>query len=503
MRNPISSEHMTESVAHPLIIQGGMGVGVSNWVLAKAVSLRGHLGVVSGTSIDSLLVRRLQDGDIGGHVRRAMAAFPWPDVSGDVLMKYFRPEGLAPGEPYKEIPMYRQVVTKVREQLTILSAFVEVWLAKEGHDGVVGINLLTKVQMPNLATLYGAMLGGVDYVLMGAGIPKEIPGVLDRFARHEPASMKLEVEGLGRDETALLSFDPRVHSEQPPEGIKRPYFLPIIASNSLATMMARKASGRVDGFVIEAPTAGGHNAPPRGELVLNERGEPQYGARDEVDLAKMRELGLPFWLAGSAGSPEKLAEALAAGAAGIQVGTLFAYSDESGITAELKRNVIRQAQEDRIDVLTDGRASPTGFPFKVVQLGETLSHPETYAERKRVCDLGYLRYAYKRADGRIDYRCAAEPVDTYVKKGGDVENTAGRKCLCNALFAVIGKGQRRADGYVEKPLITSGDELKNLRRFIGADRADYTAGEVIDYLLSGIKNMIPNLQQRSHEAAAH
>ncbi|MBW3573230.1 MAG: nitronate monooxygenase, partial [Gemmatimonadetes bacterium] len=168
------------TVTHPLIIQGGMGVGVSNWVLAKAVSLRGHLGVVSGTCVDSLLVRRLQDGDIGGHVRRAMAAFPLPDVSGDVLMKYFLPEGRAPGEPYKEIPMYRQVVTRVREQLTVLASFVEVWLAKEGHDGVVGINLLTKVQMPNLATLYGAMLAGVDYVLMGAGIPKEIPGVLDR-----------------------------------------------------------------------------------------------------------------------------------------------------------------------------------------------------------------------------------------------------------------------------------------------------------------------------------
>ncbi|HEX6369678.1 MAG TPA: nitronate monooxygenase [Longimicrobium sp.] len=478
------------TVTHPLIIQGGMGVGVSNWVLAKAVSLRGQLGVVSGTCVDSLLVRRLQDGDLGGDVRRAMAAFPFPDVSGDVLMKYFRPEGRAPGEPYKEIPMYRQVVTRVREQLTVLASFVEVWLAKEGHDGVVGINLLTKVQMPNLATLYGAMLAGVDYVLMGAGIPKEIPGVLDRFAAHEPAQIKFEVDGMGTD-TAYLSFDPRVHSETPPVAVKRPYFLPIIASNSLATMLTRKATGRVDGFVIEAPTAGGHNAPPRGELILNERGEPQYGERDVVDLEKMKEHGLPFWLAGSAGSPEALAEALDAGAAGIQVGTLFAYTEESGIDPQLKKDVIRQAQEDRIDVLTDGRASPTGFPFKVVQIGGTMSDPAMYGKRERVCDLGYLREAYRRQDGRIDYRCAAEPVDTYVKKGGVVENTEGRKCLCNALFATIGQPQVRKSGLPEEaPLITSGDALKNIRRFIGSDRAGYTAGEVIDYLLSGLKRTI-------------
>ena len=32
----------------PVIIQGGMGVGVSGWRLARAVAERGHLGVVSG-----------------------------------------------------------------------------------------------------------------------------------------------------------------------------------------------------------------------------------------------------------------------------------------------------------------------------------------------------------------------------------------------------------------------------------------------------------------------
>jgi NAD(P)H-dependent flavin oxidoreductase YrpB (nitropropane dioxygenase family) len=75
------------TLAYPLpsIIQGGMGIGVSSWMLARAVSLRGQLGVVSGTAIDSLFVRRLQDGDIGGHVRRAMESFPMPDVSAAAL----------------------------------------------------------------------------------------------------------------------------------------------------------------------------------------------------------------------------------------------------------------------------------------------------------------------------------------------------------------------------------------------------------------------------------
>ena len=169
----------------PMVIQGGMGVGISNWTLARAVSMRGHLGVVSGTAIDSLFIRRLQDGDPGGHVRRAMAHFPIPGVAESVLKKYFV-ESRDPAEPYKMVPMYRVGVSVARENITMIASFVEVWLAKEGHDGQIGINVLTKVQFPNLAVLYGAMLAGVHFVLMGAGIPKDIPAVLDAFAEGLP-----------------------------------------------------------------------------------------------------------------------------------------------------------------------------------------------------------------------------------------------------------------------------------------------------------------------------
>ena len=477
---------MTAALTHPVIIQGGMGVGVSDWVLARAVSIRGQLGVVSGTALDSLFVRRLQDGDEGGNLRRAMEHFPIPGVSDEVLTRYFLEGGRPPGTPYKPVPMYKQVVSRVRHQLTMLANFCEVWLAKEGHDGKVGINLLTKVQMPNLGSLYGAMLAGVDYVLMGAGIPREIPGVLDRFAEHRAASIKLDVEGLGRDEVEYLTFDPMDHwTEAEPPLLRRPFFLPIIASNSLATMLARKATGRVDGFVIEGPTAGGHNAPPRGELVMDDSGQPVYGERDVVDLEKMKELGLPFWLAGGTGAPDKMRESLDRGAAGIQVGTLFAYANESGVSREHKERVLVESRDEPVRVFTDLRASPTGFPFKVVQLDGTISSEAVYRARERVCDLGYLRDAYRMENGRLGYRCAAEPVDTFVKKGGELADTVGRKCLCNALMADIGYGQVRDQGEVEKPLLTSGDDLLSIQRF-AAGRTEYSAADVIDYLLAGL-----------------
>lgn len=470
--------------SYPLVIQGGMGVGVSNWTLARAVSIAGQLGVVSGTAIDSLMVRRLQDGDTGGHVQRALQHFPDLEIAHDILHRFFLPDGRG-GEAYKSLPMYRQVMDRVRQQITIAASFVEVWLTKEGHDGLVGINLLTKVQMPNLHTLYGAMLAGVDYVLMGAGIPKEIPAVLDAFAQNRRARIRLDVEGDRAGSETFLEFDPKetLGGETPP--LKRPLFLPIIASNSLAIMLAKKSSGRIDGFVIEGPTAGGHNAPPRGEVQYNERGEPLYGERDEVDLAKIRDLGLPFWLAGGTGSPEGMAAALDAGATGIQAGTLFAYSQESGFREDLKAEVIRTVREGLIDVKTDARASPTGFPFKVVQLGTTLSSEAVYQGRTRVCDLGYLRTAYRMDNGRLNYRCPAEPVETYVKKGGKAEDTVGRKCLCNALLADIGHAQVR-DGGEEQGLITSGDELRTLGAFLQGRSDRYSAAEAVEYLLSKV-----------------
>jgi nitronate monooxygenase len=469
---------MTALAAPPPIIQGGMGAAVSNWILARATAMRGQLGVVSGTGLDTILVRRLQDGDSGGHMRRAMQAFPIPDVSATVLKDHFRPGG-RDGAPYKPLPLHEVRVSRARQLLTALANFVEVRLAKEGHEGRVGINLLTKIQLPTLASLYGAMLAGVDYVLMGAGIPREIPGALDRLAEHQPASIKLDVEGLNGDAAPRAELDPRQFWPGAPPPLARPRFLPIIASNLLATLLARKANGRVDGFVVEGPTAGGHNAPPRGEAQVNERSEPVYGARDVVDLAKVRDLGLPFWVAGGAGSPTGLAEALSAGAAGIQVGTLFAFCDESGLEEEYKREVLAAARRGAVDVVTDSRASPTGYPFKVVRWGDG---PPRDERRLRICDLGYLRTPYVRDDGRIGFRCSSEPVDTYIKKGGALEDTVGRKCLCNALMANIGQGQVREGDTVEPPVLTAGDDLTRIGTFLGG-RERYSAADVIDYLL--------------------
>lgn len=468
----------------PKIIQGGMGVGVSNWCLANAVSRIGQLGVVSGTALDALFVRRLQDGDKGGYMRKGLDAFPFPDMARRIWSEYFVPGGKPSGTAYVNLPMHQRLDPRKLVELCMVSNFVEVFLAREGHLNKVGVNFLEKVQLPHLASIYGAMLAGVGYVLMGAGIPLHIPGVIDAFALQKAAEYKLSVAGASAERDAMMRFDPADYVEGPLPLLERPNFLAIVSSNTLATTMLRRATGKVNGLVIESPTAGGHNAPPRGKMQLNERGEPLYGHRDQVNVEELRALGVPFWMAGGYGRPDKVREALEQGAAGVQVGTAFAFSEESGLRHDLKKMLISQAIAGTGDVFTDPLASPTGFPFKVAQLNGSYSDEGVAQARKRVCDLGYLREPYEDPKGAIGYRCSAEPVANFVAKGGKAEETVGRKCLCNALMANIGHAQTRSDGTAEPPLVTVGDDLNTIVQFFDNGATSYSAAHVVETLLS-------------------
>jgi NAD(P)H-dependent flavin oxidoreductase YrpB (nitropropane dioxygenase family) len=470
--------------ALPRIIQGGMGVAVSGWRLARAVSERGQLGVVSGTALDVVLARRLQSGDPGGHMRRALDHFPFPERAQRVWDRYYVEGGIAEGDPFRPVPLHAVESSPELVELTVLGNFAEVWLAKEGHGGVVGINLLEKIQLPTLPSLYGAMLAGVDYVLMGAGIPRAIPGVLDDFAAGRASRLRIDVEGLASGEEVVSTFDPVAFCGGSAPTLERPRFLAVIASATLASALVRKGSGRVDGFVVEGPAAGGHNAPPRGPMQLSASGEPVYGSRDVPDLAKIAELDLPFWLAGSYGRPGRLAEALAAGAAGIQVGTAFAFCEESGMSPELKREALRASREGTVRVFTDPVASPTGFPFKVVDIEGTVSDPAVYGARERVCDLGFLRQVYRREDGTLGYRCAGEPVMAYERKGGSAADTEGRKCVCNGLTSTIGLGQVQRGGAHEPALVTAGEDISGIHTFARDGADSYSAAEVLERLLA-------------------
>ena len=454
----------------PAIIQGGMGVNISSWQLANACANAGAMGVVSGTAADALMVRQLQQGDKGGHWRRALSHFPIQETAEFIINRYFVEGGKEANKPYRPHPMPTIAPRRHADDLTVAANFAQVWLAKQGHGGRIGINLLEKIQFATPAAVWGAMVAGVDAILMGAGIPREIPGLIRRLVSGKAASISVQVDNATQE--YRVEVDPEVIT--PGVSALAPKMMAIVSSDRLATFLNRDDEIRPDAFIYEAPNAGGHSAPPRGKFNVDDNGEPIYGKKDLPNWDVLMSQGLPVWIAGGMGSPEGLAEAKALGAVGVQVGTPFAMSQESGLAPHLRQEMLDQLAGETLRVRNDLLASPTGFPFKVAKRDD--------AQRPRLCDLGYLRTPFERENGKIGYRCPAEPVDDYVAKGGDIADTEGRACLCNGLLATTGLGQTRKDGYVEPPVVTLGQDLSSCKALLARHPHGWSAEDVIDWI---------------------
>ena len=297
-----------------------MGIYISTPFLARTCSKRDNvLGTVSCVAAEKIMPRILQNGDPGGHIRLALEHFPFPSVADHILKEYFVDGDVADGHKFKAIPTFNLSPRPDLIELAVAASFVFVWLAKEGHQSPVSVNYLEKMQIPHVYSLTGAMLAGVDIVTMGAGITLQIPGVLDALSRGDPPSYNIFIDG-SKNGSRKISFDPQDFFGEKLPKLRRPDFLPIVSTDILASLMSKRLpKGSVQGFVVELPTAGGHNAPPREKGVFNEKGEPQYGPRDEVSFEKLRDIGIPFWLGGSFASPEGLAKARSFGAKGIHV----------------------------------------------------------------------------------------------------------------------------------------------------------------------------------------
>lgn len=497
----------------PVLFNGGMGAKVSIAPLAWEVSSYNLLtpsmdyqtflqerptqliesshdtvGVVSGVALPLFMARELELGDRGGHLRRAFDHFPNKEMADRIYNKYYIPGGKAPDQPFTDIPMASMRSPRLLNEMTILANFSEVWLAKEGHDGYVGINYLEKIQWYHPAAAFGAMLAGAEYMIVGAGFPRQFPsmlarpskppkpdlpskpGMLEKLAKYEPVKYTLTVEGADADEEHCIFFNPR---EYIPESIASdltpPKFVPILAYPRLIQRMVDQYD--IKAAIVEGPKAGGHLSPERDEKPF--------------DLST---IAVPVYLAGGYGSPEGLLESIDQHkAAGVSIASILALSKGSGILESLQREVFRRYKKGTLEIIVDPKISPTGFRFRTVQ-GIGITDPEIAAGREKICDLGFLRHIAQQVITdretsekvkKIVYYCPADPV----------HGEAG--CMCNFLSATAGYGQIRKNGAVEQPGVTLGADVSFIDKFIEDPEKDsYTVRQALDYVLSGYKQRL-------------
>ena len=244
----------------PHIIQGGMGVNISSWQLARAVSMLGQQGTVSGTALEVVVAYMLSMGDIGGHIRRALSHFPFPQIAESVLKYYFVDGGLMEKQHPPPVHVWTVIPSRRLIELTICANYAIVWLAKENHDGIISINYLEKIAMPHIYAVTGAIMANVDVITMGAGMPDKMPAVIDSVVAGKTVNYRIPVKPLTTGKNIsnhTMEFEPEKFFGSKLPQVNKPRFIPIISSNLLAKALIRKirrnelSDDSIFGFVIE------------------------------------------------------------------------------------------------------------------------------------------------------------------------------------------------------------------------------------------------------------
>lgn len=273
------------------IVQGGMGVGVSAHRLAGSVASLGGVGTLS--SVD---LRRHH-----------------PD-----LME--RTTGLGMGQEAKDAINAANLEAVDRE--------VRAARAGSGGRGLIAMNVMRAVT-EYAAYVKRALEAGIDAVVVGAGLPLDLPDL----AQEHP--------------NALL--------------------VPILSDSRGVQLVVKKWERKKrlpDAIVIEHPRlAGGHLGAAKVADLNDPRFDFERAIPESLDFLRCAgiEKDIPIIAAGGIRSYEDIRRLQSLGAAGVQLGTPFAVTQEADAHPEFKR-VLAEARDEDIVEFT----SVAGLPARAV-----------------------------------------------------------------------------------------------------------------------------------------
>ena len=351
-----------------IFVQGGMGAGVSLSTLAGAVAKRGGIGTVSFVALDRMVEHR-----IGRKVNHQEAA-------------------------KLEIEEARRL--------------------SGNNKGSIAINCMVLVEKTYIPSIQGAIEGGVNAIVAGAGLPMTLPKIV------------------GDAQVALI---------------------PIISSARALKLICRRwnrhCNRTPDAVVLEGPLAGGHLGFKAEDISKPEfQLEKIFGPVKEV---AQKNGDFPVIVAGGIYSHEDIVRWVNAGADGIQIGTRFAATHESGASKEFKDAIVAARAEDIEVAINPG--SPSGLPFRVIKTSPGYRQALSRG-RPLLCNKQYL--LRKGKDGHLT--CPAlESHEAF--------------CICNALLSAVDRNNTS-----DLPVFTVGTNASRIDRILSVD-------ELIDELI-GMKS---------------
>jgi nitronate monooxygenase len=277
--------------------------------------------------------------------------------------------------------------------------------AAKAQGGFAGINIMVALQRDFEASVRGALDAGADAIVSGAGLPLSLPAI-------QPAG-----------DTALI---------------------PIVSSARALDIICRRWERdlyRPDAVVLEGPLAGGHLGFRADQVDLEENALERL--LPPVKEVAMAHGDFPVIVAGGIYSHEDIRRFLRLGADGVQMGTRFLATEESGASAAYKRAVVRARPEDMLVASAPG--SPCGLPFRVLR-ESPMYRTALVGGRPASCAKGYV--LLKDAAGRFT-SCAAK------------EDNERFFCICEGLFSAAGD-----DAAEEEPLYTAGTTAARVDRIL-------------------------------------
>ncbi|MGD9946470.1 MAG: NAD(P)H-dependent flavin oxidoreductase [Burkholderiaceae bacterium] len=361
------------------IVQGGMGVGVSAHRLASAVARTGALGTVA--SVD---------------------------------LRHHHPDLLEQAKGVRD--------REALDRLNLIALDREVRMAKRDSQGAgaIAVNVMKAVD-EHPALVRQACESGADAIVMGAGLPLDLP------------EMTADFPGVA--------------------------LIPILSDARGVAVVLRKWLRKKrlpDAIVIEHPRyAGGHLGATRIDELSDARFDFEPVA--EGVAAQMRELGLesqqiPLVAAGGVNSHERVRHLLRNGYAGVQLGTAFAVTEEGDAHPTFKKMLAGAGPQDIVEFV-----STAGLPARAVRTPWL----ERYLKRETV-----LR---QRA---APHKCTVGLQCLTVCGLRDGLAKFGQFCIDNQLAAALKGDVSRGLFFRGASPTPFGDAIRPVR-------------ELIDYLLSG------------------